>query len=74
MSRKECAEAMEIKEINKSVSEQLADQADQVAREAAVNCSTGELMEIDYMGVSIEALEIDLKKFVSMMSDYVILN
>ncbi len=74
MSRKECAEAMEIREIKKSVSEQFADQADQIAREAAVNCSTGALITIDYMGASVEALEIDLRKFIFMMSDHIVLS
>ena len=73
MSRKESVELLKI-QVKETTSNKLAHQAARIVEEAAMNCFTGNLISFDYLGSPVEALEIDLKKFVFTMRKHIVLN
>lgn len=72
MSRKESQSALE--KSSQPTTVNLAEQATRVVEETAKTCANGHRVTIQYLGQSVEALELDLRKFIFKIAEYMTFN
>ena len=74
MPRKESAVMTEAEQLERTTIEKIAEEAERIAQEVVRECCADNLVRIDYLGTPVEALEIDARKLIFMMSRYIVLN
>lgn len=74
MPRKESAVMIETEQLERTTIDKIAEEAERIAQEVVRECCADNLVRIDYLGIPIDALEIDTQKLIFMMSKYIVLS